>query len=201
MPTGYTSKIHDGKEVTAKEFIMDCSRAFGALIMMRDAPMDTPIPERFEPSMYAKEKAVELKNELARVQSLSEQEAMSEMESAYRKRADAEFAYYNNQSILADRYKKLIEQVEKWNPPTDDHRELKEFCLKQLNESLSFDCLRIDKPYVAPDKPILDKWLNERIDGLTQEIAYYEKSHREEVERTEKRNEWLKQLRDSLESF
>ena len=49
MPTGYTSKIYEGKEnVTGKSFIMDCARGFGACISMRDESSDTPIPEEFK---------------------------------------------------------------------------------------------------------------------------------------------------------
>ena len=47
MPTGYTAPIKDG--ISFNDFMWGCARAFGALIMMRDDPPGTPIPERFEP--------------------------------------------------------------------------------------------------------------------------------------------------------
>ena len=66
MPTGYTSDIEKG--ITFNEFTMQCARAFGACISMRDDPGDKPIPKEFKPSTYhiegikkAKEKMVQLK--------------------------------------------------------------------------------------------------------------------------------------------
>ena len=31
MPSGYTSKIYDGKNITKEEFIWDCARALGLI--------------------------------------------------------------------------------------------------------------------------------------------------------------------------
>ena len=48
MPTGYTYYIENGNITTAKDFIMLCTRAFGALISMRDEPLSTPIPQEIK---------------------------------------------------------------------------------------------------------------------------------------------------------
>jgi len=48
MPTGYTAGVQDGKITEFSDFALNCARAFGALITMRDDPQDTPIPEKFE---------------------------------------------------------------------------------------------------------------------------------------------------------
>ena len=52
MPTGYTADVGDGKVVEFSEFVMQCARAFGALITMRDDPHDAPIPDEFSPDAY-----------------------------------------------------------------------------------------------------------------------------------------------------
>ena len=49
MPTGYTVALYEGKDVTFEDFVMGCSRAFGALISLRDEP-NAPIPEEFKVS-------------------------------------------------------------------------------------------------------------------------------------------------------
>jgi hypothetical protein len=51
MPTGYTAKLYDGDQ-KFQDFAMECARAFGALIEMRDEPMNAKIPETFEPSEH-----------------------------------------------------------------------------------------------------------------------------------------------------
>lgn len=50
MPTGYTANVPDG--ITFEQFVWQCARGMGALVMMRDEPTGAPIPERFEPSDY-----------------------------------------------------------------------------------------------------------------------------------------------------
>ena len=51
MPTGYTARLCDGEQ-TFKDFAMLCARACGALIEMREDPMDAPIPEKIKRSSY-----------------------------------------------------------------------------------------------------------------------------------------------------
>lgn len=54
MPTGYTSPLYEGKEISFEQFALRCARNFGALVMMREEPLDTPIPEKFNPCEYCK---------------------------------------------------------------------------------------------------------------------------------------------------
>ena len=46
---------------------MDCARAFGACIMMRDESVDAPIPEEFKPSTYHIEELEKAKSDLKKV--------------------------------------------------------------------------------------------------------------------------------------
>lgn len=49
MPTGYTAAVCDGKITEFPAFALQCARAFGALITMRDDAMNAPIPEEIKP--------------------------------------------------------------------------------------------------------------------------------------------------------
>ena len=40
MPTGYTTDIYNGKDVTFKDFALKCARAFGACIHQREDNID-----------------------------------------------------------------------------------------------------------------------------------------------------------------
>ena len=48
MPTGFTCDIKDG--ITFERFALNCARAFGALINMRDDSLDAEIPDEIKPS-------------------------------------------------------------------------------------------------------------------------------------------------------
>lgn len=71
MPTGYTHKVQEGTITEFKDFALSCARAFGALITMRDDPMDATIPDVIEPDGYYAECVAERKSEFERLQSMS----------------------------------------------------------------------------------------------------------------------------------
>ena len=83
MPTGYTLDLYDGKDITFEEFALRCARAFGALISMRDEPIDAPIPERFEPSDYHLKELEKAKKRLKEVKKWNEETAEQEAVRAY----------------------------------------------------------------------------------------------------------------------
>ena len=83
MPTGYTLDLYDVKDITFEEFALRCARAFGALISMRDEPIDAPIPERFEPSDYHLKELEKAKKRLKEVKKWNEETAEQEAVRAY----------------------------------------------------------------------------------------------------------------------
>ncbi len=52
MPTGYTQAIVDNPNLSFKSFVLQCSRAFGALVTMRDDDNNAPIPDEIKPDDY-----------------------------------------------------------------------------------------------------------------------------------------------------
>ena len=51
MPTGYTATLVEHGQ-TFPEFAMQCAKAFGACITLRDEPFDAPIPTKFKASTW-----------------------------------------------------------------------------------------------------------------------------------------------------
>lgn len=65
MPTGYTADVADGKITDFVEYALQCARAFGACIMLRDEPISSEIPE-FQPSDYNANALAEAEKTLSR---------------------------------------------------------------------------------------------------------------------------------------
>lgn len=194
MPTGYTADIAKG--ITFNKFVWDCARAFGALMSMRDDPVGTPIPERFEPSPFYLENVEKAERELARLQSLTFEQAQSESIEAYDHAHQAWVRRRHDRNDLRNKYEAMLRDVETWQPPTTDHVELKAFMSKQILESISFDCShKYDNEPKQADPKV---WLAMQIEKAKKDLAYAVKSHQEEVERIRSRNEWLKALRESV---
>lgn len=200
MPTGYTYTVADGTVTELKPFIMQLARGMGALVTMRDDPADAPIPERFEPSTYSADELIEAREKLAMFLSMNEdskQKACLEW--------NEENDKYNAKVLIEQkaqrkRYSDMIEKVKAWNGAPEG---IKEFALSQLQSSIEFDTGETDEEILKyyPKSMTTEEWYNEQVRKAEWDISYHEKQNKEEIERTESRNAWLKQLRESLDGL
>lgn len=196
MPTGYTADIAKG--ITFRQFAMDCARAFGACITLRDEPMGVAaIPEAFavETKSYVAAIAA-AESRLADLRSMTSAEAAAAASSDNAAKLDMHRKHQRERDELRSKYEAMLARVGAWEPPTDDHRELKRFMADQITKSIECDCYTLPEP-----KPVtVAEW-------LAREIAYAEwkadmnrRRMAEEVERVGKRNGWIAALRASLPS-
>lgn len=195
MPTGYTAKIPDG--IDFRTFAMDCARAFGACIMLRDEPGGgEAIPDEFEPSGHNLERADEATAELSRVMAMTPEQRDAAARAEYA--AGVAAAARRSAEVAATRaaYEAMLEKVRAWEPPTADHVGLWEFMEQQIVDSLKFDC----REYPELEAPLLTgaEWAARKAAELREAIERNQKWHQEEVERTAQRNAWVKALRASL---
>lgn len=193
MPTGYTAGIKDGE--TFEEFVWNCARGFGALILMRDEPSDAPIP-KFAPCDYNANQLKSAQSRLARLEKMSLSEAAAEAKTAYQNEVQANKRYQDESDALKVKYQKMLRKVEAWNPPTPDHQGLKKFMAEQIGDSIKFDCH--DYTVNAPVLQTPKAWLAGQIANAKRDIAYHTKEQAEEVERTNSRNQWVEALDKSV---
>ena len=195
MPTGYTADIPSG--ITFEQYALNCARAFGATITMRDDPKDTPIPEEFEPSDFYKKEAAKARKEI---------DAICKMKIAdCEKAADKEYVKAelerklclkdNREQILS--YKAMLEEVKGWTTPSEDHKEFKKFMIEQIESSIGFDDM--SDHYSKPSEKLTGKqWKESKIGSLIKSVERYDEEYAKEVDRTNQRNKWVRQLRESL---
>lgn len=108
MATGYTYKVKEGK-ASLREFILDCSRAVGYLVVMRDEPSDAPIPDEFKPGLYHPEELANARKELRRAKSMTLEQAESEAERKYRSQM-AEFRKSKKEDVQTRKnYESMLE--------------------------------------------------------------------------------------------
>lgn len=195
MPTGYTSDVATGEITDLRTFALLCARGMGALVTMRDEPLDAPIPERLEPSTsYRDEKLAELRTELAVVSALTYEECAAQQEYEIAEAQRRRTQYVEDRARQRDRYEAMLAKVEAWRTGAEG---IRGFMLSQLRESIRFDCGGDYLPSVPePMDPV--EWREARLVKLRKDIAYHEQERAQEIARTEERNRWLKALRDSL---
>jgi hypothetical protein len=195
MPTGYTADIKDG--ISFEQFALNCAKAFGACISMRDLPADTPIPERFVASPYHLDQLTQARNLLRFYEGFSPEEATRKANEEF---ADAELnrnrRLHENKTLL-EHYQAMLRQANEWTPPSEDHAELKKFMIQQIEDSMKWDD---SSEYLSVPTPQLsaEEWLESKKAKALKDVEYHKKEWAAEVERTEQRNTWLQQLRESL---
>lgn len=195
MPTGYTKEIYEGKEISAKDFIMRCARAFGACIEMRDESLNKKIPEQFETNDFYLQQIEATKRELEYYENMSIEQAQEFCDQEYEKEVQADKEYKNEKEQLEKRYKKILDEVTLWKPPSLDHDNLKQFCINQLKISIKFDCCYYPKEIEKKDPHI---WLRDKITRCYKDLQYYSGKYKKEIEKVNNNNLWVKQL---IESF
>lgn len=195
MPTGYTSYICDGKIDCGTDFIMICARAFGALVEMRDNPLDAIIPEEFKPSNYHKEQIEKHKQQFERYSNMTIEEAEMLVEEEYKEELKRKSDYAIDKQSQKRKYIKVLNEVKNWEPPTKDHVELKKFAIEQIETSIEWDCYIYEEQII---KKSAEEFINNRVQEAIENMAYHAKDWQKEIEIVKNRNLWIKQLRDSL---
>lgn len=193
MPTGYTHKIKDGQSF--EDYAMGCARAFGALITMRDEPTDAEIPT-FKSSSYHKSTLDKCIAELKMYSGMSISDAEGKALEEYTKAVEAYEKTLEERAGLSVMYADMLKKVEKWEPPTSAHSELKEFMADQIKKSRDSDC---SVSYLRAPKLLSgEEWLTSNIEMSQKSLEYHKKGLKEEESRVDGRNEWVTDLRKSL---
>ena len=196
MPTGYTAAIKDG--ITFEKFALDCARAFGACVMMRDEPGGgEAIPDEFKPSDYHERNAKQCRDALASLLSMTPQDREEAAKNEWKATEASRLVNLKEKRLLRAAYESMLSNVDAWTPPTDEHNGLKEFMRSQIKESIDFDCR---EDYYATPTPRLngEQWAIKEVARLGRDIEYHDQKNAEEIERAAGRTAWVKALRASL---
>lgn len=194
MPTGYTAAIADG--ITFQQYALTCARAFGALIEMRDEPMDAAIPDEFKPSTYHAEAVAVATAQLAKVKDMTPEQARLEADREFAAACAAYDKRIADRDALRTKYNDMLAKVQAWQAPTPEHAEYKKFMADQIQQSIDFDCS--DSYDSAPECKSTDGWIAIAQAQAERDIRYHTEKHAEEVARAASRTAWVKALRDSL---
>lgn len=196
MPTGYTAFIEDGKITTAKDFLMLCARAFDATVEMREEPLSKPIPEKLEPSDYHTKSLESARKRLEQLRVMTEDEIGAEIESEHTRRVEEKRKSQEKNRELKSRYMEILRDVTSWTPPTSEHEGLKKFAVEQIEMCLPETSWGMSES--LPEKETPAQWTERNLASCLRDIEYHEKEERKEAERCDKRNKWLRDLRESL---
>ena len=204
MPTGYTAGILDGTITTFEQFVLQCSRAFGATIHMRDESLDTPYEPR-TPSEYYSTSLQSQREELEKMKTISDEEIVQEYESLLRESLEYHEGELEKTKSNLEKLNSLLESAKSWIPPTEEHDGIREYMIDQLELTIKADgdlSYHVDK--IIQAKKEIEEGIDpqvyrkERIKGIEDRISYYEIEHQKELERCKQSNRWMESLLESI---
>lgn len=196
MPTGYTDGVATGKVTDFAEYALQCARAFGACVMLRDEPMSSEIPE-FTPSDYNANALDKAERELAAFAAMSSDDRRALYDEETKLRIARAKEGIEARKTQRERYESMLAKAKAFRAPTAYHEGYAAFLVSQLEESIKFDCS--GDYYEKELQPVsFEQWQSQKRAGLIRDMAYHEKANREEIDRTASRNAWVKALKESL---
>lgn len=203
MPTVYTVSIENGEITTGKEFLKLCTRALGIAIDLKDEPLSVPTPTHFELDTYYKKRYEKALEELNEANNLTFDEAKNQMKAAYERRISDYKSWAEKESAMNQKYAKVRREVEKWIPPTEEHQGLKKFALEQIDMCVTKqeyidEYLEKSKEVFDDSDEAVEKYISDNIQCCKEGLDRAYKSWKEELERTEKKNIWIKKFLESI---
>lgn len=203
--TGYTEQIENGNITTGKDFLKICTRAFGVANSLIEKPLSVPTPTHFEPNPYYKEeydKAVEVRNKWKQ---MTFDEAKQKIIEKYNTEITQAKKSLENYKLEDEKYKKVRNEIVKWNPPTDEHKALKNFALEQIDLSMNtyiYNYLERDlnKELDISDNAVW-KYINDMNASCEKNVGEAYEQWQEELKRTDEKNTWMQQFLESLDSL
>lgn len=199
MPTGYTADIYEDKDVSFEDFALNCARAFGAFAHLRDDPK-AELSDEFKVDEYYVERFEEAKEELEKAKQMTDEDFAAEAEKIFAREKESLLRTIEEKKAIRKRYENMLEEVKQWVPPTNDHIELKNFMISQLEDSIQADGSadyyeeKLAELRCKTAEETRSQLMEDRIWDLN-----YSKEQLEKAEYAAKyRTEWVSQLRKSL---
>lgn len=177
MSTGYTVILKNGGSV--KEFMLACVRAFG------------PPLEELDPSNAYEQQLQWAKERLARLTERSREEGQKAWEE---RRAIAREDYKRcekEKEETRNRYMAAREKIAQL-PLDGDHAGYKAFMLKQIDESIDWDC-PVSPPFSFPDYLT---WVGQEQELLQRKVKYCIQALEGCRERVGNAGKWIQVVRD-----
>lgn len=203
MPTGYTAGIEDGKITTGKEFLKLCTRAFGIAMDLRDEPLSTPTPTKFEPNTYYKDKFEEAKTELEKCRKMSFEEAKTKMIKSHTDRVRIYKSIAERYTENNNKYAKVRTEVEAWIPPTLEHYNLKKFALEQIDMCIEKqeyidECLQKSNEELDVSDEAVERFISQEFESCYENLKRKKECWEEEQARAASKNAWMENFLNSL---
>lgn len=203
MPTGYTAGIIDGTTKDFKAYAKDCMRNFGACIHMRDSKFS----DEWKPdtvSDYHPKEIVRLEKEQRELAAMTDADLLA----LRKKQLNRDIRYHKKgiqkQAETESILNKFLVQSKAFEAPTAEHTGIRDFMIKQIEDTIDFDCrstYHADNVLKAQDElKSLDvvKIRSDKQEAIQKDLAYHKEHLEQDKKRVAGRNKWVTDFLASL---
>ena len=196
MATGYTHDIREGKLTEFKDFALQCARAVGACIHQRDDDA-SDLPKKREISDHHLKELINTEKEHQHFLSLTDEEILRMGKVQYENECKDRIKRQAQRQVYKERYLNMLESVDNWTPPSDDHLDYKEFMIRQLTDSLEWDCKDRDDTLPVPREDV-EELKKEEMERYRWSYKYHTEGYQKECESVKRQNKWIDDLYESV---
>ena len=199
MPSGLTYKINSGEDMSLRSFALRCVTQLGAGYFAtsqgeKEMPIDkAPVLEVSDYHIKNLEKSKKELEYWTKIQ--NDKESVKRLYDKYCKESKEDHEDCRRQRIeIKGRYQTMLQKVEGWNLP-EEYDSLKELMVKQLKDSIDFDC-HDDYKFELSN---IDDWIKGRIESAKWSIDYHAKELEKEKKHIQEINRYLQGLYDEID--
>jgi hypothetical protein len=202
MPSGITAAIYEGKNITRDEFLMRVARSYSLAILQREDDPDAPLKHDDADTKYYSDKIAGAEADLRELSGISMEDAVIRSMAEHDEALEAWEAERTKRVAIRGRYEAMIREVEAWEPePLIAY--LKDGALKQLRESVEFDCGKLGEEMKYRSYPTLlagAPWIEAKTAVARKEIDYSREQIAKHQKVADERNQHIDAFLRSLET-
>ena len=202
MPTGLTGDIYEGKNMSLRKFALGCAAQFSAGYMATNFG-EEDLPLYAAPTIpyddYYVERLKEAKRKVAYWLDIdaNEDSGLAKYQEFLDEWYRSNESYKKKNDDLLARYQEMLKKVESWEME-EKYEDLKKLMIKQLKESIEFDCPE-DKPIYNEEPPTYKEWVRGKICNACEDVKYYTEQIEKNKKNVDELNEWLKGLYEAID--
>lgn len=199
MPSAYTMKIQEN--CSFQEFLFACARQFGALMHLReDSTKELRLPTAEDFSIpYHEEEKKKAEEDLEDLVAMTQEERAEICEAEHRELIKSAQESIAKGAEIEKKYEAMLIKVQEWEPPTESHAHLKEYMVKQINDSIKFDgvsefCIKRS----LTEKPSTEEWFDELVKQTSKHIGYHAEKIALAKTSLKENIDWIEKLKASV---
>lgn len=197
MATVYTHGVKVGSVRDFKSFAKKCMEAFSG-----DHQIQQSLSDAIE---YDKQQLERLEKEKQEIENKTDKELVDTERENIQRWIDQANKYIEENKEEIRRLNDMLDKVEKFKPPTEEHRNFKSFMVQQLKDTIHYENLQEEYENDIKNLQIDQKNINpNRVRGrmlrrINKEILY----HKQEIDKQKKskkdNSKWIAQLEEAIE--